>query len=181
VPADRKDGYIRTVDPPDQLHVAEDASVARDIDRRPVLERDHVARGFADVGAVLAARGVLGIRHREPGPVGVDRAAFVHGTGHVFLDPLSGQPAAELDHRDHTGRELLRELDGLAHMVVVAVRECDHVNTFRLVLPVGALRVAEPRVDVDSLAARCVEAKARVAEPGHGHVRHPSSLVAETG
>jgi hypothetical protein len=45
VVADRQDGDVGLVDAPDQLHVAEDARVAGEVDLRPVLERhDDAAR-----------------------------------------------------------------------------------------------------------------------------------------
>src|SRR5205814_1631224 len=85
---------------------------------------------------------------------------------------LLAEPALQLDLRDDLGREALRELDGLADVVAVAVGDRDDVDPLRLLLALRALRVREERVDVDALAARAVESKRGVAEPREDCVRH---------
>src|SRR4029453_16120057 len=63
-------------------------------------------------------------------------------------------------------------LDGLPEVVVVAVRERDHVDALGLLLPLGTFRIPEPGVDVDALAAGAVEPESPVPEPGQGAVCH---------
>ena len=87
--------------------------------------------------------------------------------GHVHLDALSREPAAQLDLRDDGAAELLCERDRVADVVAVAVREEDRVDPLGLLLRVGALRVpVQERIDVDALAARGVDAEGRMPEPG---------------
>jgi hypothetical protein len=69
---------------------------------------------------------------------------------------------------------LLHEVERVADVVVVAVRDRDDVDALRLFLPLGALRVREPGVDVDPLPSRRVEAERGVAEPSQLNVRHLS-------
>src|SRR6516165_10493631 len=52
VSADRQDGNVRFVHAPDQLHVAEDAGVAGEIELKPVLQLDHAAARRAAVAAI---------------------------------------------------------------------------------------------------------------------------------
>src|SRR5204862_5740579 len=47
VVADREDGDVRLVDPPDQLHIREDARIPSEVERRPVLEADDDSARFA--------------------------------------------------------------------------------------------------------------------------------------
>ena len=83
------------------------------------------------------------------------------------------QPVGELDRRNHRAGVLLRQLDGVADVVAVAVRERDHVDALRLELGLRTLRVSvEEGVDVDALPAGCVEAERRVTEPGQGRFGH---------
>src|SRR5204863_4325083 len=85
------------------------------------------------------------------------------------------QPAFQLDERNHREwPELLRELDGRAHVVRVAVSDRDHVHALRFLLRVRTLRVVEPRIDVDSLPTRRIQSERRVAKPGQRRVSHRS-------
>ena len=79
----------------------------------------------------------------------------------VVLDALLDEPAAQLDRRDDGAGVLLRELDRVADVVAVPVRERDHVDALGLLLVLGALRVpVQERVDVDAFSAGRVDAKA---------------------
>ena len=53
--------------------------------------------------------------------------------------------SAQLDRRDDRAAVLLREIDRVADVVVVAVRDRDHVDALRLLLALGALRVRRAR------------------------------------
>jgi hypothetical protein len=64
---------------------------------------------------------------------------------------------------------LLGQLDGVSDVVVMSVRERDHVDALRLLLGSGALRIAvQERVDVDAFAAGRLDAERRVTQPGEG-------------
>jgi hypothetical protein len=77
----------------------------------------------------------------------------------------------------------LRESDGVADVVAVAVREEDRVDALRALLRLRTARVSrQERVDVDALAARAVEAERRVPEPGESAVfRHAGTLEDHRG
>ena len=53
VPADREHGHLGRVDAPISCHVAEDARVAGEVDRRAVLKPDDDPGGLAEVVAVV--------------------------------------------------------------------------------------------------------------------------------
>src|SRR5688572_28861613 len=57
------------------------------------------------------------------------------------------------------------ELDEVADVVGVSVRERDDVHALGFLLGFRTARVREPRVQVDPLAARRVESEGAVAEP----------------
>ena len=79
---------------------------------------------------------------------------FRPGTSPTFA-PLLRSQLLQLDLADDLGvGEALRELDGVADVVAVAVRDRDHVDALGLLSASGVLRVAgQERVDVDALAA----------------------------
>ena len=112
------------------------------------------------------------VHDREADPVELDRSAFVGAGDLAHVCALVAQPALQLDERHDLGRELLRDLDGAADMVGMAMGDGDDVGPFRFLLVLGALRVVEPRIDVDPLAAGTVDSKRCVAEPSDGNVRH---------
>src|SRR5207302_6016874 len=82
------------------------------------------------------------------------------------------EPILQLDLGDDLGREALREVDGLADVVGVAVGQGDDVHPLGLLLAVRALGIGEKGIDVDALAAGGVEAKRGVAEPRESDVWH---------
>ena len=101
------------------------------------------------------------------------RAALVE-PGHLAdVRALPAEPVLELDLADDLGvGEALRQLDGVADVVAVAVRDRDHVDALGRLLGLRRLRVAgQERVDVDALAAVGLEPERRVTEPGE--CRHP--------
>ena len=163
VVADRQDRDVRLVDAPDQLHVAEDARVAREVELRPVLDLDHEACRLAEIGAVVRARRMLRVGERDLDSVGLHCAALVRRVRDVLGEPLPGKPVSDLDDRDDVGIVLLREVEGAAHMVGVTMCDSDQVDPLGLLLSVRALRVLEPGVDIDALSAWCVEAEGGVA------------------
>ena len=95
------------------------------------------------------------------------------------VDALLGEPAAQLDERDHRALEPLVERDRLADVVAVAVGERDQVDALRLALALGHGRPREPGVDVDPLPARRIEPERCVAEPGEGS-SHTGNLTEES-
>src|SRR5215510_16327746 len=68
VSADRQDGDVRFVHSPDQLHVAEDAGVAGEIELKPVLQLDHAAARRAAVTAIGRPARVPGVCQRDFDP-----------------------------------------------------------------------------------------------------------------
>src|SRR5439155_18355664 len=106
------------------------------------------------------------VRQREEDARGLDRAALVRPGEIVGLSSVLLQPVLQLDQRDDRKRaEPLGELYRRADVVTVTVRHRDHVATLGLLFRVRALRVLEPWVHVDALAARRVEAERGVSEP----------------
>ena len=91
------------------------------------------------------------------------RPALVRSQSHVLWKALAGEPAAQLDLRDERALEPLRERDGVAHVIVVAVRDDEEIAALGLAFRVGAGRVAgQERVDVDARAGRpCPSGKRR--------------------
>jgi hypothetical protein len=163
VPADRQHRDVRRVDAPDQLHVAEDARVAGEVDLLAVLELHDDACGLAEVVAVVGRARVESVHERELDPFGLDRPAFVRARYVVRLRAFVLEPALELDHRhDRHGAVLLAEIDHRADMVPVPVRRRNHIATVGILLRVGALRVVEPGIDVDTLAAGRIQAEGGV-------------------
>src|SRR5437763_1305060 len=81
------------------------------------------------------------------------------------------RPAAELDERNYRRLEALPQLDRVADVIGVAVRDDDQVDALGFSLRLRARRPREPRVDVDTLPFRAVETECRVPEPGqrNGH------------
>jgi hypothetical protein len=166
VATDWEDGEVGLVDPADQLHVPEDAGVAREVNLLAVLELDDQAGCLAQVFEVVAARGVKSVGQRDLHALLFDRAALVAAFGRLIRKALHGEPVAQLDHRDDRALEALGQLDSLADVVGVAVRERDQVDALGILLCLWALRVLEPGIDVHALAAGGVEPECRVAEPG---------------
>src|SRR5919197_3603072 len=117
------------------------------------------------------------VRQRELAAGGLDGSAFVRAGQLIERGALAAEPSLQLDDRDDRRVELLRQLHRLADVIGVAVRDRDDVDSLRLLLRVGTLRVAEPRVDVDALLARGVEPERGVAEPRECCVRHRSPLL----
>src|SRR5205085_11162671 len=155
------------------------ARVAGEVELRAVLGLDDDPAGLAEVVAVVARARVEGVHERELDARGLDGAALVR-SGHVSDGrALAAEPALQLDLGDDLGREALRELDGLADVVAVAVGDRDDVDPLGLLLALGALGVGEERVDVDALAARGVEAKRGVAEPRELDVWHAPEVISQ--
>ena len=114
-----------------------------------------------------------GAHDRELHAVDVDRAALVRARQLVVVDALLAQPTGQLDDRNDGGAVLLRDVDGVADVVAVPVRDRDDVRPLGLALVLGALRVpVQERVDVDALSARRVESEGGVPEPGQSGVSH---------
>src|SRR5207302_3146 len=82
---------------------------------------------------------VMRVRQGERDPVDVDGAALVR-VADVLQLVLDLQPVGELNRGDDGGAVLLRELDGVAEMVAVCMREGDDVDALpRLLAPGIAL------------------------------------------
>src|SRR5205814_8519859 len=96
----------------------------------------------------------------------------------VRLRALFLEPSLQLHDRDDRHRtELLAQLDRRAGVVRMPVCDGDHVTTVRILLRVRTLWVVEPRIDVDTLSTRCVEAEGGVPEPGQRRVSHRAPFV----
>ena len=104
------------------------------------------------------------VREGDLDPVPLERAALVPGESRILGEPLRREPAAQLDDRDHGAVEALGQVDGLADVVVVAVRERDQVDALGLPLALRAVRVLQPGVDVDPLPSGRVDSEGRVAD-----------------
>src|SRR5439155_18339973 len=173
VVADRQAGDVRPVDAADQLHVAEHAGVADEIDGLSVLEADHDAARLPEVRPVGRARGVERVHERVTDPVDLLGAALVEAGYLADRCPLGPEPALQLDLGDDLRSVLLGERDRVADMVDVAVRDNDHVDVLGVALGLGARGVAvQERIDVDALALGAVKPKSCVSEPREGGVRH---------
>ena len=105
---------------------------------------------------------------------GDGEAALVRGTAGVHgidvLDALLGEIHAELEIRDDLGPRLLRDLDGIAHMIAVAMGEQD-VRDALCDLRLVALetRVAgEERIDEHGCAGE-IEPEGGMTEPCDFH------------
>jgi len=177
VVADRQDGDIGLVEPPDQLHVAEHAGVAGGVDAQAVLELHDDAGWLADVRAVRGRARVERVREGEAQAVDLARAALAHAAGRSFRVALLLEPGRELEDGHERRLVLLSDRRRVGDVVEVPVRDDDHVRAFDRFLAVRALRVLEPRVEVDALAAGTVDAEGRMSEPGQRRIRHGSSLV----
>ena len=180
VAADRQDRDVGRVEARDQLHVAEDARVAGEVQLRPVLDLDHEARRLAeghDAPIVEDAARVPGVDERDLDAGGLERPALVARLRVVLGEASDREPVANLDERDHRALEALCQLEGVAEVVAVPVREGDQVDALRRLLALGALRVAaEPGVDVDALAPGRVDPESRMSEPRNRSVCHVLSL-----
>ena len=175
VVADRKHRDIRCVDATDQSHVTEDVGIAGEVEGGHPRELDDESARLARVGALVGRRVVrMGQRHARAQQV--DAAALVDGLPHVLAD-LRSEHATQLDLGDHGTRERAGEPDGVADVVVVAVRDQNPVDSLRLELGCRARRVArQPRIDIDPVAPRRVEAEGGMAEPGD-RSRHGAQIT----
>src|SRR6185437_3997832 len=172
VAADREDRDVGLVEPADDLHVPEHARVAGEVELRAVLDCGDDANGLAHVLEIVVRARVMRVRERELDAGGLDGAAFVR-VEDVLDALLALEPVGQLDRGDDGAAVLLRQLDGVAHVVAVTVCERDDVEPFGLELGLRALRVpVQEWVDVDALSARSVEAEARVTEPRQGRFGH---------
>ena len=87
---------------------------------------------------------------------------------------LDLEPVGELYRRDDRAAVLFSQLDCVAEMVSMPVRDRDHVDALRRLLVLRALRVSsEERVYVDALAFR-LEAERCVPKPCEFHGREPT-------
>jgi hypothetical protein len=85
----RQQRHVRRVQFRDQLHVAEERSVAGVIDRQAAGKPQDVAASFSAINDVIAveyAAGMHGVNHRHFDFADFPRAAFVHRVGvlHAF-------------------------------------------------------------------------------------------------
>ena len=163
----------------DQRHVAEDVRIAREVEREAVLQLEHDPVGSPEVDDGPSTNAleewfasVSVIRT----PSTSQRAALVRtGCGHpVGARRRVSQPRS-LDRRDQRAVEALCDLDRVADVVAVAVREHDQVAALGLALAVGALRVpVEEGIEVDPLAAGLSRRKAECPSQVSGVAMGPS-------
>src|SRR5262249_51192627 len=132
---------------------------------------DQEAAGVASVAAVgqggaVEGQGQLHVAERVPEPAAVLLA--------VGLDALLRQPLADLVVADDGGPGPLRDGDGVADVVAVAVRNQDEVGLGLVGLQGGGGVAGEERVDQHLVPAR-FEQQRGVTEPGdtggHGGLR----------
>src|SRR5262249_47863674 len=131
VAAYREDRDVRLVEPANELHVTEDAGVAGEVELRPVLDLDDDAARLPHVVPVGVRARMVCIREGELDPGSLDGAPLVR-IEDVLDTLLALQPPGELDRSDHRAAVLLRQSDGVAEMVAVAVGERDHVDSLGL-------------------------------------------------
>src|SRR5205823_5776924 len=94
------------------------------------------------------------------------------------VDALAAEPGRELDECDDGRAVLLRELDGVADVVAVTMREGDDIDALRRLFVLRTLWIAVQKgVDIDSLAVSGVEPKSGVSQPRQRRVSHRSPLA----
>ena len=104
--------------------------------------------------------------HREAALVG--GAAGVHGI--ELLEPLAGEPHAQIVVRHHRGAGRRSDVEGIADVIAVAMGEHDVGHTFdrrRLVGDESGI-AGEERIDQHGLP-REIEPERGMAEPGDLH------------
>jgi hypothetical protein len=133
------------------------------------VERDVAAERGAAGGDV--ARRVDGVGHRHPQPVDRDRAALVHPDHPLgAVAEVLAQPQAQLVDRRPARAGPPGDRQGVPQVVEMAVRHEEDVAPVDRIGRLRALRVAEPGVDQDRLAARRPDLDAGVAVPGETRV-----------
>src|SRR5581483_5365524 len=175
VVADRQDRVVGLPEPADQRHVAEHARVAGEVDGLALLEADHEAAGFAQVLALVRARRVEGVDEAVGHAVDLDAAALVEAVRVADGEALPREPGLDLDLADELrGGEALHELDRVADVVRMAVRDADRVDPLGRAGVVRRLRVSgQEGVDVDPAAPVALDQERGVPEPGEGCHRPP--------
>jgi hypothetical protein len=154
-----------------ETHVGEDIGVAHVIDARLARCLDDRAAGITEIDRHAVrdvARGMIGAHqgHREAALVG--GAAGVHGI--EFLKALAGEPHAQIVVRHHRRAGLLRNVEGIADVIAMAVDEHDVGHALdgrRFVGDEGGI-AGEERIDQHGMA-RKIEPKRGMAEPGDLH------------
>ena len=139
VVADRQHGELRLVEVADQLHVAEDARVAGEVDRRRRPRAgSRSRRPRRDTRRRRCSRsGTRSSSVNESPPIRCVPPLL--SAGHVAdVRALLAEPALQLDLADDLGvREALRERDRVADVVAVAVGDRDHVDALGRLLVSG--------------------------------------------
>ena len=92
------------------------------------------------------------------------RAALVHGCD--LFDAFLLQPQAELENAHGDRIELLAYLDRVPNVIAMPVGADQRVGFLDVLLTLRALWIAcNPRIDVEGLPFRCLDAKGGVAKP----------------
>ena len=166
--ANREKPDRRLIHLANQPHVAEDAGVAGEVHGKVVLESYHVAGGDAQIHGPAFFRhraAVDGGNHRDRKPEQVQRAAGIH-PGHP-LQSFALEPHRHFVRGNHVRAARARQRDGVAGVILVAVRDQHQIQGAEFLRRLRARRIAgDPGVEHDSRAAGRDKEKRGVPEPG---------------
>lgn len=158
------DGQNRDVDTlfTDQLHVVEQAGVARVVNRSIVRLQQDAAR-ISAVRTVRQRGTVMSDRQLDGSKVMLVRSTNVLRM-HV-LDALLRQPLGNFEIRDDQATGPFGNLDRIANMVTMTVRDDQRVRCYRIGRRCGCRIAREERINNDRPAAR-LDRESSVSQPG---------------
>src|SRR5438132_11322537 len=93
----RQQSYIRLVEFTDDLHIAESTRVAGMIELAPIFKLNHIPAGMTGIRAIFNTGRMDSMRHRDPDPFDVYRAALMYA--YHLLNALRSNPACQLHNR----------------------------------------------------------------------------------
>ena len=129
---------------PDQAHVSEEAGVTGKVNLLPLECGEQEAARVAPVRTIRQCRAMQGEGHFEIPERMVKASTKVLRVG---LEPLPGEPFADLSVGDDRGTGAFGDGDGITHVIAVSVRHEDVIR-FQFFRILAGLRVAcKVRID----------------------------------